>query len=195
MRRTCSIFVLTLLIITFSVSSILAAGTEYIVKSGDSLWLIAQNSGKSVNELKQINGLTSDFLSIGQKLILTSSNNVTATNSTPAPKVATGNNVYVVQPGDSLWQISLRTGISVDKLKELNSLTSDLIFVGQKLNLGAGTGVLPSRSGDNVDGSRIVAKAAQYLGTQYVYGGQSPSGFDCSGFVYYIFQQFGYSLP
>ncbi|MGM9549795.1 MAG: NlpC/P60 family protein [Faecousia sp.] len=42
-------------------------------------------------------------------------------------------------------------------------------------------------------GSDIVAEAQKYLGTPYVYGGASPSGFDCSGFVYYVLKQLGYS--
>ena len=43
--------------------------------------------------------------------------------------------------------------------------------------------------------SGIVDTAMQYLGVRYVYGGASPSGFDCSGFTMYIYQQYGYSLP
>ena len=42
-------------------------------------------------------------------------------------------------------------------------------------------------------GSDIVAEAQKYLGTPYVYGGASPSGFDCSGFVYYVLKQLGFS--
>lgn len=45
------------------------------------------------------------------------------------------------------------------------------------------------------DNSDIVATAKQYLGVRYVYGGASPSGFDCSGFTIYIYKQYGYSLP
>ena len=41
----------------------------------------------------------------------------------------------------------------------------------------------------------VVGIAMQYLGTPYVYGGASPSGFDCSGFVMYVFAQIGVSLP
>ena len=43
-------------------------------------------------------------------------------------------------------------------------------------------------------GAQILAKAESYLGTPYVYGGASPSGFDCSGLVYYVFGTFGISV-
>ncbi len=46
-----------------------------------------------------------------------------------------------------------------------------------------------------VDGSSVAALAQQYLGVPYVYGGSSPSGFDCSGFTMYIFSQVGIKLP
>ena len=73
--------------------------------------------------------------------------------------------------------------------------------------LGKSTGVVPSAAalngttgsavsnsvGGSASGSTILATAQQYLGTPYVYGGASPSGFDCSGFVYYVLKSLGYS--
>ena len=43
-------------------------------------------------------------------------------------------------------------------------------------------------------GNEVVAVAQKYLGVPYVWGGKSPSGFDCSGFVYYVFNEAGYPL-
>ena len=50
-----------------------------------------------------------------------------------------------------------------------------------------------STSEGSATGQQILAEAKKYLGTPYVYGGASPSGFDCSGFVYYVLKQVGYS--
>lgn len=43
-------------------------------------------------------------------------------------------------------------------------------------------------------GSQLVETAKLYLGTPYVWAGMSPSGFDCSGFVNYVYKQYGYSM-
>lgn len=59
--------------------------------------------------------------------------------------------------------------------------------------LNGTAGSSSSASAPSVSGSAIVTEAQKYLGTPYVYGGASPSGFDCSGFVYYVLKQLGFS--
>ncbi len=58
----------------------------------------------------------------------------------------------------------------------------------------AGTGGMATGTG-TVTGSDVVAEAGRFEGTPYVWGGTSPSGFDCSGLVQYVYGQLGVSLP
>ncbi len=62
---------------------------------------------------------------------------------------------------------------------------------------GKSTGITPSAAAlkGTVTGQQIVATAKQYIGSPYLWGGTTPSGFDCSGYVQYVFKQHGISLP
>lgn len=90
----------------------------YIVKSGDSLYSIAKKYGITVDELKNANNLTSSLLSIGQQLIIPSTESYIT---------------YYVQAGDSLYSIAARFNTTVDQIKQLNNLTSNNLSIGQVL--------------------------------------------------------------
>ncbi|MEY4971216.1 MAG: hypothetical protein RL600_45 [Actinomycetota bacterium] len=47
----------------------------------------------------------------------------------------------------------------------------------------------------SLDGATVLKVAAKYVGTPYVFGGSTPAGFDCSGYVLFVFSQFGIALP
>ena len=97
----------------------------YVVKKGDSLWSIAKKYGISVEELKSLNDLTSNMLSVGQVLKISGD-------------PSTNNDIYIVKRGDSLYSIASRYGISVDVLKNYNNLTSNNLSVGQQLFIPTG---------------------------------------------------------
>nr|WP_319001347.1 C40 family peptidase [Clostridium estertheticum] len=52
----------------------------------------------------------------------------------------------------------------------------------------------PSRGGATVSQGAIIAYASNFLGTPYLWGGTTPSGFDCSGFTQYVYAHFGISV-
>ena len=111
---------------TASTQSSTSNGT-YTVKSGDTLWSIANANDMTVAQLKQKNDLSNDTIYVGQTL------NVSSTKSASATSTASA--TYTVKSGDSLWQIASANGTTVNQLKALNNLSSDLIYAGQQLKL------------------------------------------------------------
>ena len=106
----------------------------YTVKAGDSLWAIANAHKTTVRAIKQANNLTNDFIYVGQKLkVSTTAANTTKTSNTTSNSSKESN--YTVKAGDSLWKIASKNGTTVNQLRALNNLTSDLIYVGQNLKL------------------------------------------------------------
>ncbi|WP_100486735.1 LysM peptidoglycan-binding domain-containing protein [Sporolactobacillus pectinivorans] len=155
----------------------------YTVKSGDSLWAIAQSHGVSVAAIKAANGLGSNMIYPGQKLKLsaaaqgTASVSVSAAAVQPAatvsnsPSSATGT-VYTVKSGDNLWAIAQSHNTSVNALKNVNSLKSDMIYPGQKLKLsGSASASIP------VEAKAVVKTGAPQSssdgGSYHVEGGDS----------------------
>lgn len=55
--------------------------------------------------------------------------------------------------------------------------------------------MLPGMNAQAATNEQLVKKAKEYVGVPYLYGGNSPSGFDCSGFLVYVFDQLGMDLP
>ena len=80
--------------------------------------------------------------------------------------------------------------------------TDILPYLGRKLKSafsnGKGNSLLSSlygTSSTNSKGKEIIEYAKTFIGTKYVWGGNGPNSFDCSGFVKYVYKHFGYDLP
>ena len=122
---------LTSLIIGTALLGTLALGTETSaaeieIQQGDTLWNIAQENKMTVNELKEINNLTSDI--IQPKQVLETSNKEDVKTES----------IYKVKSGDSLSKIGVDYSVKVKELKDWNNLNSDLIIVGEELIIKGG---------------------------------------------------------
>jgi D-gamma-glutamyl-meso-diaminopimelic acid endopeptidase CwlS len=112
------------------------ASASYTVKSGDSLWAIANANGVSVANLRQWNSLSGDIIYPGQKLVVKKggSTNSSASSSSSQSSSQSGK-THVVKSGNTLWGLAQQYGTSVQKLKQLNNLASDIIYIGQTLKV------------------------------------------------------------
>ena len=119
----------------------------YKVVSGDTLYGIANKLDTTVDELKKINGLTNNMLSIGQVLKI------------PTKVVDLGDTeIYQVQKGDTLYSIANKYGISLNELKTINNLTNDNLAIGQLLNVPSGLSSVNTYTVDKGDTLYSIAK-------------------------------------
>lgn len=99
----------------------------YIVVKGDTLYSIAKNLDTTVEELKKLNSINNNMLTIGQML------------KVPVKIVDVGDtDIYQVKEGDTLYSIANKYNISVNELKAINKLDSDILSIGQILNVPSG---------------------------------------------------------
>ncbi|AXI11208.1 peptidoglycan endopeptidase [Oceanobacillus zhaokaii] len=184
--------------------------STYTVKAGDTLSGIASKHKISLSNLMKWNGLTTTLIYPGNVFVVSNPGNSSAPSTPAKPKqpakapVDNGSgSVYTVKSGDTLSRIGSQYGVSVANLKQWNNLKSDMIYIGQKLNIKGGNAPAtpPAKQTPkapqtdvsyNVD--KLISTAKSMNGVKYVWGGSSPSGFDCSGFIYYAYKQAGMNI-
>ena len=96
----------------------------YLVKRGDTLYSIARSYNTTVDAIKSLNHLSSDVLTIGQMLKVPFKESDGSVST-----------IYTVQAGDTLYSIAKRYNTTVDVLKNLNNLSSNILTIGQVLKL------------------------------------------------------------
>lgn len=162
---------------TFALATCIATGNaeaateQYIVKTGDSLWKIASMHKLTVDELKKMNNLTSDSIKVSQKLIVKKSEGA---NQNEKQNIAN-----LIDSNKNLTVAKVTSSTSFFKSTEVKDKPS-----------------LPSLSKSAKDIQiASVEVALPLLNTPYVWAGVTPEGFDCSGFIYYVFTNAGLQLP
>ena len=110
---------------------------NYVVRSGDTLWNIAQRFGTTVSTIKQANGLRSSSLKAGQKLYIPNTTSVaTKQAAKDAQKTKSQLVRYKVRRGDNLTSIARKFGVTVSDLLRWNSLSSrSTIYAGQRIKV------------------------------------------------------------
>lgn len=181
------------------------SANTYTVKAGDTLSHIARIHSTSVSSIQQLNKLSGSNIHPGQKLAVSGKAQATAPASVvkaPAP-VVSKTSTYRVVGGDTLTNIAKRHSMSVSQLMSSNGLKTSTIRIGQVLKVdGSSVSKQPVTVSNPVSApstsgkvSSVIAIANSFLGTPYKWGGAAPGGFDCSGYIYYVYNQAGISVP
>jgi len=95
------------------------------VRSGESLWSIANRYGTTISQVKSSSGLSSNIIRPGQKL--------TVFDYKSGSSKTASNDKYTVRSGDSLWTIAKRFGTSVSRIKQKNNIKGSSIHPGNVL--------------------------------------------------------------
>ncbi|MBZ2405977.1 C40 family peptidase [Liquorilactobacillus hordei] len=181
----------------------------YTVKSGDSLYTIAQAYGVTVASLRSSNTLGSAILP-GQTLTINdptktpatttttdSSNSTSSSTAATSSSTAAASSTTTAATSSSASSTPAATASSTTTAAASSSATTAASTTTTASSTTSTTSSTTTTSSSSVSTSSVVAYA-EYLATQnipYVYGGTTLSGFDCSGFVQYVYAHFGVSLP
>ena len=98
----------------------------HMVKEGDNLFKLSVKYKTSLGELKKANNLETTLITTGQKLRVRNFDKMSAKEHSL---------VWIVKKGDNLYRIAKENGTTVKALKDINGLKSDVIKIGQKLQL------------------------------------------------------------
>lgn len=187
-----------------------STASVYTIVSGDTLSRIASQFKISLADLMSWNNLTSTLIFPGTQLKVSAETTATPTTSVTQPDSSTvttpisaqpvttpvspSSTEYVIVSGDTLSRIAAQFDVTVSSIKKLNNLSSDLIYPGQTVKIsGQAVPTTSTQTPVSSLASAVVQEAKKLMGIPYVWGGSKTSGFDCSGFIYYVFNKAGFS--
>ncbi len=195
-----------------------AEAATYTVQKGDTLSKIAQNHQVTITDIMKWNNLSKDTIYVAQKLeiqkLATNDSKNTSVPSTTVKQPTTTS--HTVAKGDTLSKIAKQYNVTIKDIMSWNKLEKDTIYIGQVLKMSPGA-VIPESdsihnnvtsdagtppkvtSNDPTTNGQVIYKktievANTLVGTPYLYGGNTPVGLDCSGFIFYTFNQGGLKI-
>ncbi|MGM9903854.1 LysM peptidoglycan-binding domain-containing protein [Enterococcus hirae] len=149
----------------------------YTVKAGESVWSVANKNGISMNQLIEWNNIKNNFIYPGQKLIVkggtttsakttpttkaTTNTTVNTPNTSAATSITTtGDKIYTVKAGESVWGVADKHDITMDQLIEWNNIKNNFIYPGQKLIVKKGNAAAAQTQTTN-DAKRYTVKSGE----------------------------------
>ena len=173
-----------------SKQAVIAANhVTYTVKSGDTLYIIAQKYGVSVASLREANPNLGNSLVVGQNIIV---NNPT---KNPAAASSSSSSQQAQASSSSQQQASQARTNNNQSNQQTAQNNNNQQQNNNNQAAQASSQAQQSSTTRTGNGNNVVSYAESFIGVPYVYGGTTPSGFDCSGFVQYVYNHFGKSLP
>ena len=194
-----------------------AEAATYTVQKGDTLSKIAQNHQVTISEIMKWNNLSKDTIYVAQQLeIQKQATSDSKKPSVPSTSTKPTTTSHTVAKGDTLSKIARQYNVTIKDIMDWNKLEKDTIFIGQVLKVSPGAVIpegdsihnnvtsdagTPSKVTSNdptTNGQAIYKKTVEVaqtlVGTPYLYGGNTPVGLDCSGFIFYAFNQGGLKI-
>lgn len=171
-----------------------AQKVQYTAKAGDSLYSIAQSFGVSIDSLRSNNNLGATLLP-GQTLTIVNPTKTPSQEESSSNSVATNNTATTSSAAQSSSQQSVANNSVAQTNNTQQATTTNTAATNNNATTVNTSNVTTTTNTGSASASAIISYAQSFIGVPYVWGGSTPSGFDCSGLVQYVYAHYGVNLP